>query len=452
MFTVIFIYLFLMIGIGIWQRKKAKGKDDFFVAGRRGNLAFISGSLLATIMGGSSVIGLAGLGFRQGLVGSWWLLSGACGLLILGCFLVGKVRATCVYTLPEILKKQYNAAVALAASILIVVAWTGVVAGQIVAAGKVLSITGTGSTTFWMVIFTVVFVIYTILGGQFSIIHTDFLQALIFISGTMLVLIMLLPDFSLVRSLPPDYFYFPVNDKFNILDLFLLLILVGGTYIVGPDIYTRILCAKDKEVARKSVFITAMIITILAFAITFTGMSARALYPEISPEQAFPQIIKEALPPGLNAIVLAALLAALMSSADTCLLSQSIILTEDILKNLYPLNEKKTILFTRINLIILGLIALVLALTLKGVISSLLFAYTIFTCGLVIPTIAGFYKEKLKLSSRGALSALIGGGTAGLLGKIPHLNIPFKEHLPLMGIVICTILLFGVSFITREKY
>jgi SSS family solute:Na+ symporter len=179
------------------------------------------------------------------------------------------------------------------------------------------------------------------------------------------------------------------------------------------------------------------------------GISAKILYPEISPEQAFPQIIKEALPSGLNAIVLAALLAALMSSADTCLLSQSIILTEDILKNLYSLNEKKTLLLTRINLIILGLIAL--ALTFKGVISSLLFAYTIFTCGLVIPAIAGFYKEKLKLSSKGALSALIGGGTVGLLGKIPHLNVPFKEYLPLMGIVVCTILLFGVSFITREK-
>lgn len=452
MFTVIFIYFFLMIGIGIWQRKKAKGKDDFFVAGRKGSLAFISGSLLATIIGGSSAIGLAGLGFEQGLTGSWWLLSGTCGLLILGCFFAEKVRATCLYTLPEILKKQYNPAVALAASILIVVAWTGVVAGQIVAAGKVLSIIGTGSAAFWMIIFTIVFVIYAILGGQFSIIHTDFLQAIILISGIMLVLIILSPNFNFeIKSLSPDYFSFPVSDKFNVLNLFSFLILIGGTYVVGPDIYTRILCAKNKEVARKSVFITAVIITILAFAITLIGMSAKILYPEISPEQAFPQIIKEALPSGLNAIVLAALLAALMSSADTCLLSQSIILTEDILKNLYSLNEKKTLLLTRINLIILGLITLALALTFKGVISSLLFAYTIFTCGLVIPAIAGFYKEKLKLSSKGALSALIGGGTVGLLGKIPHLNVPFKEYLPLMGIVVCTILLFGVSFITREK-
>jgi Na+/proline symporter len=141
-----------------------------------------------------------------------------------------------------------------------------------------------------------------------------------------------------------------------------------------------------------------------------------------------------------------------MSSADTCLLSQSVILTQDIIKRFYPsLGEKKTILLTRLNIIILGLLALGLAMILKGVISSLLFAYTIFTCGLVVPVIAGFYKEKLKVTPQGALAALIGGGVTGLMGKIPGLDIPLKGDLGLIGFAVSAILLFGVSFLTRKR-
>ncbi|TET42879.1 MAG: hypothetical protein E3J66_02825 [Dehalococcoidia bacterium] len=103
------------------------------------------------------------------------------------------------------------------------------------------------------------------------------------------------------------------------------------------------------------------------------------------------------------------------------------------------------------SVVILGLIALGLALVLKGVISSLLFAYTVFSCGLVVPVIAGFYKEKLKVTSEGALAALIGGGITGLLGRIPGLDIPLKEDLGLIGFAVSAILLFGVSWLTRKK-
>ena len=88
---------------------------------------------------------------------------------------------------------------------------------------------------------------------------------------------------------------------------------------------------------------------------------------------------------------------------------------------------------------------------LKGVISSLLFAYTIFTCGLVVPVIAGFYKEKLKVTPQGALAALIGGGVTGLMGKIPGLDIPLKGDLGLIGFAVSAILLFGVSYLDLKR-
>ena len=452
---ILILYLLVIIGIGVWSRKGAGSQDGFFVAHRKGTTFLIAGSLLATAIGGSATVGLAGLGFKQGLTGAWWLLVGTIGLLILGFFFAKRVRGFALYTLPELVEKQYGRRVGLAASILIVIAWVGIVAGQIVAAGIVLSVLGLTSPTLGMVIFTIVFVAYAILGGQYSIIRTDVIQAVILFIGIFAALAIALHAIGgldgLKVSLPPDFFSFPVSANFGWKALISMLILVGATYVVGPDIYTRLFCAKDERVAQKSAFITAFFVFLFAFAIVLIGMSALFLYPGISAEQAFPQVIKELLPTGVNGIVLAALVAALMSSADTCILSQSVILTEDVIKRFRPLNERKTVLLSRINILLLGFVALALALALKGVISSLLFAYTVFTCGLVVPVIAGFYREKLRLTWQGALAALIGGGTVGLLGKIPGIDIPLKGDLGLIGFATSAILLFGVSFLINRR-
>ncbi|MDH5364633.1 MAG: sodium:solute symporter family protein [Dehalococcoidia bacterium] len=452
---IIIAYFLAIIGIGVWSRRRAGSQDGFFVAHRKGTLPLITGSLVATAVGGSALIVTSSLGFQLGLPGAWWLLVGSVGLLILGFFFAKKVRRAALYTLPELVEKQYDRRVSLAASTLIVIAWIGVVAGQIVAAGSFLSILGIGSTTFWMVVFTAVVVVYAILGGQYSIIRTDVFQAPIFFVGVFIALALVFSQVGglggLRASLPPTYFSFPLSPKFDWKMLVSLLILVGATFVVGPDIYTRLFCAQEEKTAQLSAFLSASLFLPLAFAIALIGMSAKVLYPQILPDDAFPQVITSVLSPGLSGLILAALVAALMSSADTCLLSQSIILTQDIFKRFHPsLEERKTVLLTRLSLIALGLVALGLAITLKSVISSLLFAYTIFTCGLVVPVIAGFYKEKLKVNSQGALAALIGGGVIGLAGEIPGLDIPLKQDLGLIGFAMSALLLFAVSFLSLK--
>jgi len=454
--AIIAVYFLAIIGIGVWSKRRAGGQNGFFVAHRQGTLPLITGSLIATAVGGSAAVGMAGLGFKQGLTGAWWLLVGSVGLVLLGVFFARKIRGAALYTLPELVERQYDRRVSLAASTLIVIAWVGVVAGQIIAAGTVLSILGIGSVAFWMTVFTIVFVAYAILGGQFSIIRTDVFQAVILFLGIFAALALVFSQVGgldgLKASLPLGYFSFPVSSEFSWKALLSLLILVGATYVVGPDMYSRLFCAKGEKTAQQSAILSAFLFIPLAFAIIFIGMAAKVLYPEIAAEGAFPQVIASVLSPGLSGLILAALVAALMSSADTCLLTQSVILTEDIIKRAHPaLDERKTVLLTRLSLIGLGLVALGLALALKGVISSLLFAYTIFTCGLVVPVVAGFYKEKLRVTPRGALAALIGGGVVGLLGKIPGLDIPLKEDLGLIGFAVSAVLLFGVSFLTRKR-
>jgi SSS family solute:Na+ symporter len=443
---IISVYFVAMIIIGVVSRKKARGIDDFFVAGRKGGALLITGSLLATIVGGSATVGMAGLGFSRGLTGAWWLLVGSIGLVVLGFFFAKKVRGFGLYTLPELVAKQYDGRVGLAASVLIIIAWVGIIAAQIIASGTILGVLGVGTPLMWMVVFTIIFVTYSVLGGQQAVIRTDTVQMGIILAGVFgglaLVLARLGGFSGLVSSLPAEDFAFPVSSQFSGQELITLLLLVGLTYVVGPDMYSRLFCARDSNTARKSAFWAALILVPVAFGITLIGMGASALFPGISPEQALPVIITGVLPPFMGGVVLAALLGALMSSADTCLLSASTIMTVDIVGRFKKfLSPAGTMSYSRWAMVIIGVAALLLALVMKGVISTLLFAYTVYTAGIIPPVIIGFYKERFRVTPLGALAAIIGGGTSALISKI--LNI---AYLDLGSLAISVSLLFLVSF------
>jgi len=445
---IIVVYFAVVVAIGIFSRKTARDANGFFVASRRSSTPWIAGSLVATIIGGSATVGMAGLGFSRGLTGAWWLLVGSIGLVVLGLFFAERVRKFGLYTLPQLIGKQYGRNIALAASILIVIAWLGVLAGQIVAAGQIMSVLKIGTPILWMVIFNAVLVTYTLLGGQYAVIKTDVLQTGMIFTGIFVGLAQLLSRLGgfggLVNSLPPAKLSFPLSPTFGGYELVSYLLLIGLTYVVGPDMYSRLFSARDAKTARNSVFWAALLIAPLAFAITLMGMGASILFPNIAPEQAFPALIQGVFPPVAGAIVLAAVVSAIMSPA--LLLTASTILSNDIITKLRPsLNEKQVVLISRWGVVVLGILSLLLALTLKGVINALLFAYTVYTCGLILPVIAGFYKNRLKVTPMGALVAIIGGGSTALLSKIFSI-----QYLDLGALAISAVLLFLVSFIDNR--
>ena len=463
-FFIIVIYLLVILTIGFLSRKKANQPDEFFVAGRKGSSLFIIGSLLATIIGGSATLGMAGLGFTRGLTGAWWILVGSIGLIVLGLFFAKKVRQFSLYTLPELIEKQYDRRMAMASSILIVVAWIGIIAAQIIAAGTIMSVLDMGSRELWMGIFSVVFIVYTLLGGQYSVLRTDLLQSILIFGGIFGGVGILLSKVGgwggLQSSLSSDMFSFPVSSGFSTGSLISTLLVVGLTYVVGPDMYSRIFCARDDRTARISTFTTAGLLIPVALAITIIGMGAAVLYPEISSEQALPTVIKEIFSPFLGGIVLAALLCAVMSSADTTLLSASTILSVDVLGRFRPVDTQQAIL-PRSRWIILGLgiISMIVALLLKGIISSLLFAFTVYTCGITLPVIFGFFRDKLKITGNGALAALIGGGGLGLFSKMTGYiddwfnldgTLSSVQYLELWALGLSVVLLFTISYIENR--
>ncbi|MDD1760916.1 MAG: sodium:solute symporter family protein [Methanothrix sp.] len=436
--VVIIIYLLAMLAIGAWGLPM-KGLEDFHLAGRSIKLVLLTGTFCASIVGASSTLGMAGLGFSNGLPGAWWMLSGTAGLLVLAAFFAEKVRSTGCCTLPELVGSFYGEKTRFAASVLIVVSWVGVIAVQIVASGQVLSAVFGGGETIFMVACTAVFVLYTVHGGQSSVIRTDLVQFMIILVG-MIVLFS-----SALEAAGPGVLLgqsFPTSVEMGGWDVLSMLLVVGSAYLVGPDMYSRLFSAKSAKDAKASVVIAAIILIPLAFLITSLGLFARSLYPASSPEQAFSVLLTGLLSPATEGLVAAALLAAFMSSADTSLMTVTSILTLDIYRKACPgSSEPKLMAVSRLFVLILGFLALVLAVSMPGIIKTLLIAYTVFTSGLLLPVIAGFFKDRLGLTPNGALAALVGGGaTAIFLG----------QKYPLLGMAVSAAFLLGASWLDRR--
>lgn len=436
--VVIVVYLLVVLAIGACGLA-IRGLADFHLAGRSIKILPLIGTFCATIIGASSTLGMAGLGFSRGLPGAWWMLSGTAGLLLLAAFFAEKVRKTGCYTLPELVGSFYGGRERLAASVLIVVSWIGVVAVQILASGKVLGAILGGDQTLFMAACTAVFVLYTVHGGQGSVIRTDLVQLLVILSGMAVLFSRGLETVGSGLLLDQS---FPTSAQMGGWDVLSMLAVVGSAYLVGPDMHSRMLSAHSPREAKISAALSAFILIPLAFLITSLGIFARSLYPSASPEEAIPLLMTGLLSPVLQGLVAAAMLAAFMSSADTSLMTAASILTLDIYRKASPKSsEERLMAVSRISVAIIGLSALVLAVSMPGIIKTLMIAYTVFTSGLLMPVIAGFYKERLGLTSSGALAALVGGGTAAIL---------FGQEYPLLGMAVSAELLLAVSWLEKR--
>lgn len=401
------LYFLGILAIGYNSFKKIKDSSHFFVANKEANVFQITGSLLATILGSSAVLGSVSFAYNSGWAGIWLLLCGALGLLAL-LPLIKKFEKFKGYNLPELLGSFYGEEVRILSSFIISIAWIGIVAAQIMGAAQIIGIFTSISYSNAVIISGVIFIIYTILGGQFSIIKTDCIQLLFILLG-IIACFLFISNLDLTYNAPNVF-----NEKFGYTDLFVLVLTYSSTFFVGPDIYSRIFCAKDSSVAKKSIIVSIIILIPLAFILAKIGIYAAGTFPNLASGQSpLLHVAANTLPKSVSLLLYFGLLSAVISSADTSLLTASSIFTEIFTKNLKNI---KSIKVTRVFIGVFGLFSILVALKLKFILSSLLLALSVYSGALIIPCFAGIIGYRFKKSY--VLSAIIMGGATALFGKI----------------------------------
>ena len=410
------IYLVVLVLIAVRSAQRVKDIPDFFVARKGASALAVAGSLVATILGGSAVIGAIDSGMKLGAAASWFMLTGAIGLFALIPF-AARAYKHGKYTLPDLVENLYGKGPRTVASIVIPIAWTGIVAAQIIAAAKLLMTFTPMEYTTAAIVSAAVFTGYTLAGGQLSILRTDFFQACLIVAGLVLV-----AGFALVNGagdagvLPSKDLPFPFNEGFSPFDLFLLILTYGTTYTAGPDIFSRVFCAKDVHSAKKAIAVAACVLIPVAFVIGILALFGTSL-GDIQGAR-ITAIANAVLPPALVPLVALALLSVVLSSADTTLLSSSVIICRlfDMGNTADRNSVKNPLAKARIIILLNGGVALLLALVFTDIIGTLLLALAVYAGAFTVPILWGLLG--LKAKPKFVAVAIVAGGALALAGKL----------------------------------
>ncbi|MEW6663063.1 MAG: sodium:solute symporter family protein [Bacillota bacterium] len=428
--TVVVLYLVVVFAIGVLASRMIKDATDFLLAGRRLGLLLATATLAATHFGGGFVMGVGQDGFRFGISGFAFAIGTGLGLIALGLVAAMPLRKLRLFTVPDYLELRYNSKlVRLLGTALSLVAIVGIIAAQVGASKGALSIFGI-SPLVGAVIATLLFIAYTTFSGMWGVTLTDGVQLLIILIGLPVAAIAGVShaggwaamQASIAALNVPggvESYFSPVGRGVSLMLGIIIPVIMYD--LVGQDFYQRLFSAKDEKTARNAAILAGCMLIAFGVFPAICGMAARAIFgASIEATQAIPKLITAVLPVWIGSILVAAILAAVMSTADSLLTAGTSHIVNDIyLKTINPsaaADTKKLLLIARVWTVILGVAALAIALSIPGIIKILIYSYTMYASGVFVPVVVGLFWKRG--NAQGAVAGIIFGASAGLLGVL----------------------------------
>ncbi|MBM3105094.1 MAG: sodium:solute symporter [Pseudomonas sp.] len=411
---VVLIYAAGMLGLGWYGMRKAKTHEDYLVAGRNLGPSLYMGTMAATVLGGASTVGTVKLGYVHGISGFWLCAALGLGIIALNLFLAKPLLRLKIFTVTQVLEQRYNP-MARQASAVIMLAYALMIAvTSTLAIGTVLQVLF--EMPFWAAILLGggVVVVYSTIGGMWSLTLTDIVQFVIKTVGLMFVLLPICLyrvggwD-ELVAKLPASSFSLTTIGWDTIITYFLIYFF---GILIGQDIWQRVFTARDEKVAKRAGTTAGIYCVIYGLVCATIGMAAHVLLPDLSnANNAFAAIVKSALPDGIRGLVIAAALAAMMSTASAGLLAASTVLTEDLLPKLRG-GKQSSLAINRLFTCLTGIAVLGIALVVEDVISALTLAYNLLVGGMLVPLIGAIYWKRA--TTAGAITSMTLGFVTAL--------------------------------------
>lgn len=398
----IFAYLLAMAAIGIVAYRKNKTSEDFFVAGKSLGTFSIAVLWFGGEIGGASIIAVSTDAYNYGVSGMWYILIIAFACTVFALLLTGRIKQIGnrlnVITYPSLISKRYGQRPSNIVVICAFIANLGFLASQFVAmTSMIMTITG-WSMPLSFAISTVVTVFYSSVGGYRAVTYTTWFQAILILLGTVVLGFPIVANgiggAEQINTLPAEWFDWGRTGWSTIIALAVSTTL---SYQTGMAHYTSCFSAKDEKSAKHGILWAAFLVLLIAFSVTFIGMAARVLLPNL-PENVSPYIaiIKELFPAGISGLVIVGIFAAVMSTADVSINCCAANISIDFYKNIInpQATDKSVMRLGIVSSLLVSAIAALLAWWKQDIIELLLLAYTFQAATLFIPTIAGMFWKK----------------------------------------------------------
>ena len=478
MYAIVLIAIVVvLIGVSIYQSLKIKNKADFMLAGRKLAWPVLVFTLLSSWIGSGSFFGGAEGAFKNGFVALWIPAGGWFGLIVI-YFVAARARRFAQYTVPDLLEVRYDKFVRVFGTLAILISYVGITSYQFIGGGDILSLIFPGTVTPMQGRFIIAgfVILFTALAGMSSIAYLDLFIGLL---STVMVLVAFFILFNLAgglsglqETLPADRFTvfgsFPWYQSVNFfLPTFLLL-------LGNQTMYQKFFSARTERDARLSVTGWLIGILVLETVIIALAVVGSSLYPEATPRAIIPTAARMGLPAILGALMMGGIFGQVISTANNFLFSPASNLIHDVYHRFIrpEADDREILISSRIIVVLLGGVALFLAVSNEAVLPLMLLAYTVYGAAVTPVVMAAFFWKRANRA--GALASVISGtvmslfwfllaqpsGGTGGASAIKGFLIPSFVSESALGraaatvdgvipaLIVSTILLVGVSLLT----
>jgi len=416
-YIIIIVYFVMLFTLGFFIKRKVHDLNDYFLAGRRLTLPIFVATLVSTWYGG--LLGVGELSFNYGFVN--WLTQGFFWYLVylfFAFFLANRIRKSNLYTIPDQLERFYDKKSRFLGAIFNFIMVTP--APYVFSMGLIFSIIFGWELWVGILLGTIVIVFYTIRGGFFADVYTDFIQFFLMMIGVAMIIPLAIQTYGgfdfLTANLPETHLTLTGGWSTQ-------MILVWGFLafwtLADPGFYQRCYAAKDAKIPKKGILISIGFWVLFDICTTFTGMYAAAasnagLLTVESATTSYVSIASALLPPALMGLFLTGLIATVMSTVDSFTFLGAMNISHDLYRNIFKkeATEKQVMNMTKIGIVITIGFAVIISLFFDSIVTMW---YTIGTIGisaLIVPILVGFFYKGKKSPLASILSMITGSGTS----------------------------------------
>lgn len=406
--VILFAYLALMVGIGVYAQRRHQNVEDYFVAGRRMGPVTIACLWIAAWIGGAAVVGTSSRVYELGVTGVWYVLAQAIGCLLFGLFMAKRVKQLGDrhrhLTYPDFIEQHYDSRTRVVATITTILAFTAYSAGQLAAAAAILQVLLGWDYSMSLLLAGAIVILYTAIGGYLAVTYTDWVQVALLLFGVVAVGIPVAISQAgswadMQAALPAAHYDLGAQGWDRIAALVMAMVL---SFFVGMDSFSRCFAARDPASARNGTLLAVFMILPLAVAATWLGLASAVLYPDQAGSAGIlTTFVLDSFPVGLKGLMVIAILSAIMSTADICILTASANYTRDIHQRyIQPdIAPRAMLRLGTLASAVAGLLALLMAWKMRDIIDILQLGFTINSAALFLPTIAAIYWDRVPASA-----------------------------------------------------
>lgn len=455
----ILTYLVFLFFFGLRISRRLKREEDFLVAGRSLTAPILVGTLLASWIGSGDIFSVSDLSYNHGyssLIGS----SGGWLGIIIVFFIAGRVRRFGQFTVPDILEARYNKWARILATITTIIAYVTIVSYQFRGGGWVLNIITEGKITEKQgIIIVAIFVIsYTLLAGMLSVAYLDIFNGLIMLGGIFLALPFLIEhvgglDYIVANVTPRGHSFLGNMTWIQAMGYFVPTLLLA---LGNGNMYQRFFSAKDEREAKKSVIGWVLGVIILGVVLQSLAVVGSSYFKGLEAEQAGKIILfvaHKGVPVAVGCALMAAIMAIIISTANSFLLVPATNVIRDIYQRFInpDLPDKKMIRYSRLTVIVLGLIAYSLISFFPRILDAAYAAYTVYGAGITPALMAVFFWKRATVM--GGVLSILGGMATTVIWEIANKiqgHQPFGVPAVYPALVLSLFLLIFISLFSQK--